>query len=101
MPKIFMAQSFLFRLWITIHFLKGLCMNSMIKLVKHKWRSLQTKTLLGHMILEIVGFAHLGKVYFNILFVLRNNEYSHGHVKPEFITVNISRFTALIIHQIS
>ena len=35
------------RLWITIHFLKGLCMTSMIKLVKNKWRSLQTRTLLG------------------------------------------------------
>ena len=41
------AHFFLSRLWITIHFLKGLCMNSMIKLVKHKWRSLQTRTLLG------------------------------------------------------
>ena len=42
----------------------------------------------------------LGKVYFNILLVIRNTEHSHGHVKPEFITVNISRFTSLIIYQI-
>ena len=41
------AQFFLSRLWITIHFLKGLCMNSMIKLVKHKWRSLQTRNTAG------------------------------------------------------
>ena len=41
------ANFFLSRLWITIHFLKGLCMTLMIKLVKHKWRSLQTRTLLG------------------------------------------------------
>ena len=41
------AQFFLSRLWITIHFLKGLCMNSIIKLVKLEWRSLQTRTLLG------------------------------------------------------
>ena len=34
-------------------------MHSMIKLVKHKWRSLQTRTLGGHMNLEGVGFAHM------------------------------------------
>ena len=52
------AQFFLSRLWITIHFLKGLCMTSMIKLVKHKWRSLQTRTLpASH---DSMGLAHIG-----------------------------------------
>ena len=40
-------STILSRLWITIHFLKGLCMNTMIKLVKHKRRSLRTRTLQG------------------------------------------------------
>ena len=41
------AQFFLSMLWITIHFLKRLCIVSMIKLVKHKWRSLQTRNTAG------------------------------------------------------
>ena len=43
----------------------------------------------------------LGKVEINILFVLRNTEHSHGHVKLRFITNNISRFKSLILYQIS
>ena len=43
----------------------------------------------------------LRKVYVNILFVLHNTEHSHGYEKPEFITVNVSRFKSLILYQIS
>ena len=45
--------------------------------------------------------VYVGKIWINFLFVLRNTEHSHGHVKLEFITVNISRFTSLILYQIS
>ena len=74
------AQFFLSRLWITIYFLKGLCMNSMIKLVKHKWKSLQTRTLVGSHDSWSHGLCPSLVIFFNFFF----NFYLEFHIEIYF-----------------